>query len=71
MSTLVLKGVPVDLHTRLKAQAKEHRRSLNQEAIAILARSTNTYKVPHFEPFPLEKPLTSAEVLSFIKEGRR
>ena len=36
MATLTLRNVPDELYERLKAQATMNRRSLNQEAIAIL-----------------------------------
>ena len=36
MPTITLKNVPAKLHSRLKAQAKEHKRSLNQEAIVCI-----------------------------------
>ena len=36
MSTITLKNVSAKLHARLKAQAKEHKRSLNQEAIVCI-----------------------------------
>ena len=55
MSTLVLKGLSPELHAELKARAKAHRRSLNQEAIGLLERAVEPYKVPYFEPI---KPLT-------------
>jgi plasmid stability protein len=38
-ATLTLKNVPPGLHRKLKAQAKRHKRSLNQEAILCLERS--------------------------------
>ena len=36
MPTITLKNVPAKLHARLKAQAKQHKRSLNQEAIVCI-----------------------------------
>ena len=39
MATLTLRNVPEELYERLKAQATMNRRSLNQEAIAILERN--------------------------------
>jgi len=36
MATLTLKNVPEDLVRRLKTQAAQHRRSLNQEVITCL-----------------------------------
>ena len=39
MPTLNLKNVPVRLHRRLKQSAREHRRSLNNEAIFRLEQA--------------------------------
>jgi len=39
MPSLTLKNVPEDLHQRLKEQAEQHRRSMNQEAIWILEQA--------------------------------
>ncbi|WP_022835473.1 FitA-like ribbon-helix-helix domain-containing protein [Salisaeta longa] len=39
MPTLTLKGLPEELHDRLKEQAERHRRSMNSEAIMILERT--------------------------------
>ena len=36
MATIILKNVPEEIHTALKQQAKRHKRSLDQEAIACL-----------------------------------
>ncbi len=36
MATLTIKNVPDDVYERLKQQAKENRRSINNEAIVIL-----------------------------------
>jgi plasmid stability protein len=39
MPTLTLKGLPEELHERLREQAERHRRSMNSEAIMILERT--------------------------------
>jgi plasmid stability protein len=39
MPTLTIKKLPAKIHARLKRQAAEHRRSLNQEAIECLEKS--------------------------------
>ena len=36
MKSITIKGIPDELHKRLKAEAKRNRRSLNQEVIARL-----------------------------------
>lgn len=45
MTTLTLKGVPEELIARLKAQARQSRRSLNQEALHRLERSLTAVPV--------------------------
>jgi len=37
MKTLTIRGLPDEVHERLKEQAKRNRRSLNQEVIAELS----------------------------------
>jgi plasmid stability protein len=44
MATLTLKNVPNELYDRLKALATEHKRSLNQEAIACLEEAIRSSK---------------------------
>ena len=39
MATLTVKNIPDSVYRRLKHQAAQHRRSLNQEIIACLERS--------------------------------
>lgn len=38
MANMTIKGLPDDLHARLKAEAERNRRSLNAEAIECLER---------------------------------
>jgi len=42
MATLTIKNIPDTLYTQLKLKAGQHRRSLNQEVIACLERSTGS-----------------------------
>jgi Arc-like DNA binding domain len=42
MATVTLKNVPVELVTQLKKEARQNRRSLNQEALARLEASVTT-----------------------------
>ena len=44
MATLNIKNVPDPLYRKLKKRAKEHRRSLTQEVINILADAMKTRK---------------------------
>ncbi len=45
MATLTLRNVPDELVARLKARAKRHRRSLNNETIASLELADATLSV--------------------------
>lgn len=42
MASITIKNVPADLHSRLKAQAARHHRSLNGEIIACLEREVES-----------------------------
>lgn len=42
MATMTLKNVPPELLSRLKGEARQNRRSLNQEALARLEASLQT-----------------------------
>jgi plasmid stability protein len=50
MATITLKNVPKHLHARLKALAKKHKRSLNQEAMVCIELATGTER-PHSQQF--------------------
>ncbi|MFB6248025.1 MAG: Arc family DNA-binding protein [Salinibacter sp.] len=39
MPTLTIKGVPPELHEKLKERAERHRRSMNNELLTILKRT--------------------------------
>lgn len=39
MPTLTIKGVPPELHEKLKKRAERHRRSMNSELLTILERT--------------------------------
>lgn len=56
MATLTLRNVPDDLVARLKARAKRHRRSLNNETIAALelADAAASGATPQHEPEPMD-----------------
>ncbi len=71
MSTLVLKGVPESLRRELKERAKEHRRSVTQEAIGILETTLKRVTIhPPVKPFALKTPLGIKEVVEMIREDR-
>ena len=71
MKSLLLKGMPEDWHKRLKERAEAHRRSLNQEALSILAMVLQPYEIP--EPrkvYKLKRPLTTRFIQQAIQEGQ-
>lgn len=39
MATLTIKNIPLDVYERLKQRAKANRRSINQEAIAVIEKA--------------------------------
>jgi plasmid stability protein len=71
MTALLIKNLPEDLHQRLKAQAKENRRSMAQEVLMLLGlglAAPRKRKLP-----PLVKanvPITSRMIDSAKREGR-
>jgi len=80
--TITLKNVPAKLHARLKAQAKAHKRSLNQEAIVCIEMVTRSER-PDRERFLAQvrelrdriaasgvRPQTQEFVRQGIDEGR-
>ncbi|MGH8595448.1 MAG: FitA-like ribbon-helix-helix domain-containing protein [Gammaproteobacteria bacterium] len=73
MGTLVIRNLPDDLHERLKAQAKRNRRSLNNEAVALIERHlVEPRSVPELPP-PLRLksgPITIKQIEAAISEGR-
>ncbi len=86
MKTLTIRGVPEELHEKLKLRAKRNRRSLNQEIIAGLASvepdasnfaGSGLSKVEYFLKRSkelrsgLQKTLNPEEVREAIDEGRR
>ena len=78
MVNLTLKGIPDELHARLKEQARRNRRSLNAEAIRCLERGLGTATV---DPAELRERLrmvrergggylTDEQVAEARREGR-
>jgi len=67
MATLTLRNVPDELVARLKARAKRHRRSLNNETIAALeladATATGVTPLPSAESVDLDDTLQRMEVI--------
>jgi plasmid stability protein len=75
MPDILIRNLPPLLHARLKAAAASHRRSVTQEAIAIIDEklgtepSTPASRLP--EPNKPRRPITMEETLRFIDEGQR
>ena len=76
MAGLLLKNVPPEVHAGLKRRAARNRRSLNQEAIAILESALqDETKRPTLEEIRKwqvrgTKPLTGAFLRRAIRQGR-
>lgn len=80
MKTLTIRGLPDEVHARLKKQAQENRRSLNQEVIAELVSGERNNERGAFVRSMLEeadavygavsKPMTTDEIRKAIDDGR-
>lgn len=68
MATLTLRNVPDDLVARLKARAKRHRRSLNNETIAALELADAATSGPTPQPAP--EPVDIRAILRRMEEIR-
>ena len=62
MATLTLKNVPVELVDRLKEEAKENRRSLNQEALSASKARSRVGDAPRRRSSPTSAACTSGSV---------
>ena len=75
MPDLLVRNVPPALHAQLKAAAALHRRSVTQEAIAIIDEKLRgaSVAVPVRLPEPIKprRPITMEETLRYIEEGQR
>ena len=73
MSTLVIKGLPDDLHARLKEQAVRNRRSVTKEVVTLIERGLAPSRVaPKLSP-PIKLkggPLTEEEIRAWTHAGR-
>ena len=58
MPTLTIKGVPPELHEKLKERAERHRRSMNSELLTILERTLTPSRKS------AEEAIAEAEVLN-------
>jgi hypothetical protein len=77
--TITLKNLPDDLHARLRAAAKQHRRSLNSEVIVCLEAGLATASISTDERLLAIRalrgtlPITTveaAEIDAMKREGR-
>ncbi len=73
MPALLVKTLPDELHRRLKAHAKTHRRSMTQEVIVLLEGALQqgppTMSGPP-DPVATRRPLTDAWLRKAIQQGR-
>jgi plasmid stability protein len=73
MSTLVVKNLPDHLHVRLKAQARQNRRSLNQETVSVIEQALIAPRVAVKLAPPIKLkggPLTIRDIEAAIAGGR-
>lgn len=79
MANITVKGIPDDLYERLKEQAEEHRRSINQEIIRCLERYVGREResgeewlerIDELRVTPEGGPLEEDEVQWTINRGR-
>lgn len=85
MASLLIKDIPESLRLKIKRLAKEHRRSMNQEAIYVLENAVGGQFGPQIasaperdldwsgplpEPVKIKKPFTSEFINKAKREGR-
>jgi plasmid stability protein len=79
MAAITLKSLPVTLHRTLKARAARHKRSLNQEVIAVLEEAVAPSRRVDVEATlaatrqfrdSLKFKARPAEIEAFKREGR-
>lgn len=71
MPTLVIKGLPDELHRRLKEDAVQHHRSMTKHVVALLETTLAPAAVRAYSPpVKLATPLTDA-FLARAKRGGR
>ena len=71
MSGLVIRDLPPELHARLRAEAKRHRRSMTQQALVILEEALVEAAPVRFpNPVKGRHPLTQERLTRAIREGR-
>jgi plasmid stability protein len=75
MPTLTIKGVPPELHERLKKRAERHRRSMNNELLTILERTLSSSRLSAKDAVEraeaLNRDLDASFDSTLIEEGKR
>ena len=75
MPTLTIKGVPPELHEKLKKRAERHRRSMNNELLTILERTLTSSRLSAEDAVERAEALNRDIDASFdstlIEEGKR
>lgn len=72
MSSLVIKDLPPELHSKLKEQARHHHRSMTKEAIALLEQALTQAPAVREVPPPYKGrfPLSDQFIDKAKGEGR-
>lgn len=72
MKNILLRKVPIEIYQRLDRAAKEHHRSLNQEAIVALSNGLEMplKSIQKPIPFKWKKKITGRFIQKAIEEGR-
>jgi len=74
MAGLLIKDVPPQLHRRLKAEAKRHRRSMTRHALVLLEQALKPPVLPGDREWPEPVkggfPLTDSWLREAIRAGR-
>lgn len=71
MPALVIKDLPAEVHQRLKEDAVRHRRSMTQQAIAILEQALLRVRaIPDVKAYQGSVPLTNDFINKAKRQGR-
>lgn len=75
MPTLTIKGVPSDLHEKLKKRAERHRRSMNNELLTILEHTLTSSRLSAEEAISqaeaLNRDIDASFESTLIEDGKR
>lgn len=72
MAGLLIRDIPPELYEHLKASAKQHHRSINKEALAILEAVLESTSLQETPPAPLKGsfPITDQFLEDARNQGR-